>query len=129
MVLQNVGLDGFDSYHEMADWGMDILKVGESLGIGSIGMWNEGKANRVAVTDSVTSEIVLNGSVESLIRTKYFGWKVGDRIYNLTSELSIFAGSRMTKHHLKIDGEAENLCTGIVKHPDAQLIQSEDNQN
>lgn len=29
MVLQNVGQDGFDSYHETAEWGMDILKVGE----------------------------------------------------------------------------------------------------
>ena len=129
MVLQNVGLDGFDSYHEMSDWGMDILKVGESLGIGSIAMWNDGKANRVAITDSVTSEIVLNGNLESLIRTKYFGWKVGDGIFNLNSELSIFAGSRMTKHDLQIEGNPENLCTGIVKHPDAQLIQSEGSEN
>ncbi len=128
MVLQNVGLDGFDSYHEMSDWGMDILKVGESLGIGSIAMWNDGKANRVAITDSVISEIVLNGNLESLIRTKYFGWKVGDGIFNLNSELSIFAGSRMTKHDLQIEGNPENLCTGIVKHPDAQLIQSEENE-
>ena len=129
MVLQNVGLDGFDSYHEMSDWGMDILKVGESLGIGSIAMWNDGKANRVAITDSVISEIVLNGNLESLIRTKYFGWKVGDGIFNLNSELSIFAGSRMTKHDLQIEGNPENLCTGIVKHPDAQLIQSEGSEN
>ena len=129
MVLQNVGLDGFDSYHEMSDWGMDILKVGESLGIGSIAMWNDGKANRVAITDSVTSEIVLNGNLESLIRTKYFGWKVGAGIFNLNSELSIFAGSRMTKHDLQIEGNPENLCTGIVKHPDAQLIQSEGSEN
>jgi len=36
MVLQQVGLDGFDSYHEMQPWGMDVMKVGKSLGIGSI---------------------------------------------------------------------------------------------
>jgi len=37
MVLQDVGLDGYDSYHEMSDWGADILKVGLSLGIGGYG--------------------------------------------------------------------------------------------
>jgi len=129
MVLQNVGQDGFDSYHEMSDWGMDILKVGESLGIGSIAMWYDNKANRVSQTDSVTCEIVLDGSVESLIRTKYFGWKVGNGVYNLISDLSITAGSRMTKHSLQIEGNPDNLCTGIVKHPDAPLIQSGENQN
>lgn len=38
MVLKNVGHDEYDSYHNPADWGMDILKVGESLGVGSIAM-------------------------------------------------------------------------------------------
>jgi len=36
LVLQNVGLDGFDSYHEMQEWGVDILKVGDALGIGTL---------------------------------------------------------------------------------------------
>src|SRR5690606_41170855 len=30
LVLQDVGLDGFESYHHPAPWGMDILKVGAS---------------------------------------------------------------------------------------------------
>ena len=33
MVLQDVGQDGYDSYHEMADWGMDVLKVGDAAGV------------------------------------------------------------------------------------------------
>ncbi|MEJ2307675.1 MAG: DUF4861 family protein, partial [candidate division WOR-3 bacterium] len=39
MVLQDVGQDGFESYHEMSPWGMDILKVGDALGIGAVGKW------------------------------------------------------------------------------------------
>lgn len=122
MVLQDVGLDGFDSYHEMSDWGMDILKVGESLGIGSIGIWDGGKASRVAQTDSITCAIVANGPVYSRIRTKYYGWEVGGKQYDLTSDLSITAGSRLTRHDLAISGNPPNLCTGIVKHPDANLL-------
>lgn len=124
MVLQNVGQDGFDSYHEMSDWGMDILKVGDALGIGSIAMWVDGNAQRVSVTDSVFSRILANGPVESQIETKYFGWKVGGGTYNLTSNLSITAGSRLTKHELTITGEPPNLCTGIVKLDSTEVIQS-----
>ncbi|MEJ2298729.1 MAG: DUF4861 family protein, partial [Woeseiaceae bacterium] len=40
MVLQDVGLDGYDSYHEPADWGLDILKVGDAVGIGGYGFWD-----------------------------------------------------------------------------------------
>jgi len=124
MVLQNVGLDGFDSYHEMADWGMDILKVGGSLGIGSLGMMGEsGRVHRVEVTDSITCRIAENGAIYSQIRTKYFGWEVEDDKYDVISDLSIEAGSRMTKHDVQIDGSPENLCTGIVKHPDANVIE------
>jgi hypothetical protein len=124
MVLQNVGQDGFDSYHAMLDWGMDILKVGESLGIGSLAMWHEEKASRVSQTDSVTCAIVANGPVQSQIQTKYFGWKIGTGSYNVTSNLSITAGSRLTKHAVEISGNPENLCTGIVKLENTELLLS-----
>ncbi len=122
MVLQNVGLDGFDSYHEMSDWGMDILKVGESLGIGSIGMWHDGKAHRVAKTDSLRSDVLANGAIYSQIRTVYSGWEIAGKTYDLISDLSITAGSRLTRHDVHISGNPENLCTGIVKHPETRLL-------
>jgi len=124
MVLQNVGQDGFDSYHAMLDWGMDILKVGESLGIGSLAMWQDEKANRVAQTDSIFCEIVANGPVQSKIQTTYFGWKIGKFSYNVVSDLSITAGSRLTKHVVNLSGSPENLCTGIVKLDSTKLLAS-----
>jgi hypothetical protein len=122
LVLQDVGQDGFDSYHEIAPWGVDVLKVGESLGMGSIGYWLNNKAERVAVTDSIYCEINYSGVLESLITTSYFGWAVGDHKTNLISKLSIQAGSRMTRHDLELSTEMDNLCTGIVKLPDAEYI-------
>jgi hypothetical protein len=124
MVLQSVGQDGFDSYHEMSDWGMDILKVGDALGVGSVGMWHGGKVERVSKTDSVTCTIIANGPIQSQIRTNYFGWEVDDGEFDVQSNLSIHAGTRLTKHSLKISGDPANLCTGIVKHEGTNLIQS-----
>ena len=126
MVLQNVGQDGFDSYHEMSDWGMDILKVGESLGIGSVAMWDGQTARRVAETDKLECHIISDGFIQSQIRTKYTGWKIADKKYDLISNLTINAGSRITRHELIISGDPPNLCTGIVKHESAKLFHSQD---
>ncbi|NQU86615.1 MAG: DUF4861 family protein [Mariniphaga sp.] len=71
MVLQNVGLDGFDSYHEMSDWGVDVLKVGNSLGLGSIGHWENNKALRVETTEKLFSAVDYSGVLESKITTTY----------------------------------------------------------
>ncbi|UCE17221.1 MAG: DUF4861 domain-containing protein [Gemmatimonadota bacterium] len=125
MVLHTVGLDGFDSYHEMADWGMDIFKVGESLGIGSVGMWQDGKVHMVSETDSITCQIIANGPVHSQIETEYYGWNVGSDRYDLNSNLSISAGSRLTKHIIQISENPKNVCTGLAKHTQCDVLYSE----
>jgi len=107
---------------------MDILKVGESLGIGTLGMWHENQAERVALTDSVICEIVQNGIIESQIRTRYYGWQIVGEKYDLVCDLSIAAGSRLTRHDIRITGESSNLCTGIVKMENVSLLSST-NQN
>ncbi|PPK88758.1 uncharacterized protein DUF4861 [Neolewinella xylanilytica] len=115
MVLQNVGQDGFDSYHEPSDWGMDVLKVGPSLGLGSLATWTEGAALRVETTDSVSSRVAENGPLRSKIRTRYYGWEAHDQKTDVVSELSIEAGSRMTRHDVRLSEPLPNLATGIVK--------------
>ncbi len=127
MVLQDVGQDGFESYHSFSDWGMDVLKVGNSLGIGSIGFWDGKNAIRIAVTDSIYCKISENGNLFSSIETKYYGWKDAGAPVDLTSTLSIFAGSRITWEKIELSNILDNLCTGIVKHENGDLIKSENN--
>lgn len=121
LVLQNVGVkdtiaDNNESFHTMQDWGMDIFKVGNSLGIGAFGMWCDGKVNMVSKTDSVTCKITKNGPVRSEIKTNYYGWSVKDKKYDVESKLSITAGSRLTKNLIKVTGNAENIVTGLAKY-------------
>lgn len=122
MVLQDVGQDGFDSYHELSDWGMDVLKVGKSLGIGSPAYFNNDMAVRIDSTDSIYSEILVNGSIYSAIKTQYFGWEVADKKLDINSFYSIHAGSRLTHHHMEYAGETDNLATGIGKSEKAELF-------
>lgn len=126
LVLSKVGVtdtlgNNDDSYHTMQDWGMDIFKVGTSLGIGALGMFSEGKVNMISKTDSVLCQVSKNGPVKSEIRTNYFGWLVGDKKYNVESRFSITAGSRLTKNAVTIDGVPENLVTGLAKYSGTNL--------
>lgn len=124
MVLQNVGLDGFDSYHNIQLWGMDVMKIGKSLGIGSIGSMVNGSVIRVELTDSVNCRVVENGNVFSSILTNYYGWRIGDKKHDLQSRLIIHAGTRITQQLLTLSNDPENIATGIVKDKAAPLLTS-----
>lgn len=121
VILHQVGLDGFDSYHEMQSWGVDVLKVGNSLGVGSLGTFNDGKAIRVDQTDSVICQILENGVVYSAIKTNYYGWKFADKSLDIQSILSIHGGTRLTHNEITLSGNPKNLCTGIGKDKKARL--------
>jgi hypothetical protein len=128
MVLQDVGQDGYESYHELSQWGTDILKVGDALGIGAVGAWRKGKVERLSETDGLICEILADGPIYSLLRIKYLGWKINSEKYNLTSGLSITAGSRLTKHEITVNEDIANLCTGIVKSEGVNILKSEDGE-
>jgi len=123
-ILQKVGLDGFDSYHEMQDWGMDILKVGKSLGLGSIATLIDGQAKRVDQTDSIYSEVQFDGSVYSSIKTNYYGWNLPDGKVDVTSAISIHAGTRLSKNSLNFSRPISNVATGLIIDPKGEAIQS-----
>lgn len=124
MVLQQVGLDGFESYHHLQSWGMDVMKVGKSLGVGSIGAFADGKVTRVELTDSVNSRVTENGNVYSSILTNYYGWKIGAKKHDLQSRITIHAGTRLTHQFLTLTNNPETICTGIVKDKKATLLSS-----
>ncbi len=125
MVLQNVGKANFDSYHELNDWGMDVLKVGKSLGIGSPAYFDGENAIRIDSTDSINSKILVNGAIYSSVKTNYYGWEVADKKLNVTSYYSIHAGSRLTHHHIDFEGSSDNLATGIGKADSAKFFKKE----
>lgn len=127
MILQEAGSkdlvsDSKESYTRMCEWGMDIFKVGESLGIGSIGMMNNGKITAISKTDKVTVKVLGDGPIRSGILTKYFNWKVDSLLFNISSFVSISAGSRLTRTDIEISGSPENICTGIAKHDGCTLL-------
>ncbi|MBC2608096.1 glycoside hydrolase family 88 protein [Pelagicoccus albus] len=125
IALHKVGLDGFDSYHELEEWGMDTLKVGPSLGMGSYGFWDGEKAIRVSDVDGWDASILQNGSIFSSFKIKYKGWEVDDRKFDLDATLSMQAGSRLVKVDLQASEPIGKTAIGLVKHEGTEFIQGD----
>ncbi|WP_346838667.1 glycoside hydrolase family 88 protein [Microbulbifer sp. SAOS-129_SWC] len=122
-VLQDVGQDGFDSYHHMSDWGMDILKVGDALGIGGYGYWDGKQVQRVSDVEHWSSRIVNNGALFSQFATDYRGWQpVAGKRTDLHAHLSMHAGSRLVEVSARSSKPLDNMVTGLVKMPDTELL-------
>ena len=127
-VLQQVGLDGFESYHHMADWGMDIFKVGESLGAGGFGFFGDKKkVELVSKVDAWSVDVTDNGNLHSAFRIRYKGWSIADKKVDLDAHFSITGGSRLVRTELRLSDDLPNLVVGMVKHPGTELVQGTTN--
>ncbi len=119
-VLQEVGVDGYESYHHLGEWGMDVMKVGKALGIGSIARLNaDQQAVRVEKTDSVFCRVI-DGNLQSRVVTRYHGYAHEGEKVNLISVKTINAGSRMTLEELHFSAPVGQVCTGIIMDKKAE---------
>ncbi len=123
MVLPDIDTEDAASYHEMQPWGMDLLKVGNSLGIGSIAAFTEDSLIHFENIDSVHCRVRADGPVYAEVETDWFGWQPLDVKSHLTSVLSISAGKRITMHEIMTNYPGA-LCTGLVKNPGMDVIVS-----
>lgn len=124
IILPGVGVDNYDSYHQMSFWGMDNFKVGKALGLGSIAIWDGEKAVRVEDRDSTTCIIAQDSKLRAQVKTIYHGWNANNVKCDLTSLITLDAGSRASHMELKVDAAVDNISTGIIKMKDTELITS-----
>ncbi len=97
-----IGKDGHteNNYSEMKEWGMDILAVGNSVGIGGISLKIKDSLARLGVTeqdslnnvDSTICNIISNGNTRSILEFDYRNWKPIDRNYRVKTTTSLWPG-------------------------------------
>ncbi|MCD9575101.1 DUF4861 family protein [Flavobacterium soyae] len=124
MILPVVGQDNFDSYHEMSDWGADILKAGKGIGIGSIDRYLNNEKLHFHEVDSTIAAVV-NKDKESGVKVNYYGWKTASDKIDFTSILTIKPDQLYTKHTIQASKEIKGICTGIVKQKNTELLKKE----
>ena len=125
MMMDEVGLDTAKNYHAQADWGMDILKVGKSLGAGALALsvpMENGKDSLIRLggmnRGKVVYEKVADGPVRAIIRFHYPQWKLTESLMpvSLTEEISIWGGQYFYESKVTLKGAPANakLVMGIV---------------
>ncbi|MBN1144435.1 MAG: DUF4861 family protein [Bacteroidales bacterium] len=115
MVLDSVGVNGRE-YHMLADWGMDILKVGNSLGAGAIAIGIGDSLYRVGLCEEGSYRQISEGPVRAMLEFTYKNVPAANRLYNVTHRISIYAGEHFYRNDVWVDGLQgdEELVTGIV---------------
>lgn len=113
-----------DNYHVMADWGRDVLAVGNSVGIGGINLMIGDSISRMGCIagDTVTNiessvfNIVKEGPVRSVFTIRHNNWKPFDRTYQVLEKVSIWPGMYAYQDEATISGLQgdETLLVGLV---------------
>jgi hypothetical protein len=116
LVMDTVSWD----YHDIMNWGSDILKVGNSLGIGSPAIWYQDSLYTLSNCQEKTIEIVESRNDKSTVRTTFKKLSVAGEVFDLVQDWSIEAGQPWSEIHLKVTKgslpDRMYYATGIVKH-------------
>ena len=123
MVLDEVGADPSKIYHNLADWGMDILKVGKSLGAGALALKLSvhGKDTLIRFGSHVRQEIyrqVTTGPLRSVFEIIYQDWQyLPDRApITVTEQISIWGGQYFYENKVRFNSipAHASLVTGTI---------------
>jgi len=122
MVMDTVGANPKKSYHELADWGMDVLKVGNSLGAGALAL----SVPREGAKDSLirlggqqikneTYRKLADGPIRAAFLMSY-EWEIDGSPVFITEQISISAGQYFygSKVDIKDAPAGSRLVTGIA---------------
>ncbi len=113
MVLDEVGLTG--DYHALQEWGMDILKVGNSLGLGSLALWSNDSLYRLGDNGAGSFRLISEGSLRSVFEFNHNNWKAHDQSYDVQCLVEITAGQYFFTLETSFDSLKGALpVTGLV---------------
>ena len=120
--LSGVGQDGYDSYHELADWGADVLKVGPSLGLGALGRLDGDKVMHFQNVDNTSWKLLDDNKLSASFNVNYQGWSVKNKKVDVSTDYIIRAGDPTTLIDVTLSEPIDNLVTGLVIHPKTHFI-------
>ncbi len=116
LIADKVHTPEMGSYHELADWGMDVLHCGSSLGSGGLAMLENDSLYRLGSTEVYEYQKIAEGPVRSVFELKYQGWDVAGQKLGAVEHISIHPGKYWFQSDITVTGfEGEKqLVTGIV---------------
>ncbi len=108
------GVGTGENYHELQAWGMDVLKVGNSLGAGALALKSGDSLIRLSEVGEQAFNVVFEGPVRSRTELTYTDWKAGSKTIQLKETIEIWANKMYYQSTIAVDSEGDTLATGIV---------------
>ncbi len=116
MIADKVHTPGFGSYHKLADWGMDVLHCGSSLGAGGIALLQNDSLIRLGSTKVYEYQKIAEGPLRSVFELRYSGWDVNGKDMQAVERISIYPGKYWFQSDVTVKGcsPGEQIVTGIA---------------
>jgi len=116
MIMDKLQTPEMGSYHELSDWGMDILHCGSSLGAGGLALLKNDSLYRLGSTAVYEYQKLTEGPVRSVFELRYKGWEVDGDDLQAVERISIYPGKYWFQSDVTVDGcpEGSQIVTGIV---------------
>jgi hypothetical protein len=114
MVLDRVGIK--DNYHVMQPWGMDILRVGNSLGAGALAIQYNDSLYRVTAPEGATYQLVSEGPARSVFNLDFDQITINGKSFSLKHQITIVAGEYGYRSNVTLKNAPSGIriVTGIV---------------
>ena len=114
MVLDTV--DYRNDYHSLADWGMDVMKVGPSLGVGGLGLYRGTSLERFGKAAQVSAEVLVESGDDASFKVTHAQVPLaGGGIGTVEATYSLKSGSPLTWVSVKSNLPNATLASGLVK--------------
>ena len=116
LIVDKVQTDELGSYHELADWGMDVLHCGSSLGSGGLALLKNDSLYRLGSSPVYEYQKITEGPVRSVFELRYDGWEVDGDNLQAVERISVYPGKYWFQSDVTVNGcpEGSQIVTGIV---------------
>jgi hypothetical protein len=115
VVLDEV--DYRNDYHAMTDWGMDVMKVGPSMGVGGLGLYRGDSLERFGPDAEISATVLEAQGDKGSFKVTHLKVPLNDgRVGNVDATYSIRTGSPLT--WVKVDSSMPKatLASGLVNY-------------
>jgi hypothetical protein len=116
LIIDKIGTPELSSYHDLADWGMDVLHCGSSLGSGGLAIMKNDSLFRLGSTEVYEYQKIVEGTVRSIFELRYSGWDVNGEKLKAVERITIYPGKYWFESDVTIEGSSDEdqIVTGIV---------------
>ena len=116
LIIDKIQTPELPSYHELADWGMDVLHCGSSLGAGGLALLRNDSLYRLGSTEVYEYVKITEGPVRSVFELRYSGWNVAGEKLSAVERISVYPGKYWFESDVTLNDckTGDQIVTGIV---------------